>query len=216
MNEISISVYHIIHFTQIIDKTFASLEQLASKEIFDNGKNEELRRMILINANCQILILTDSLFEEYSKYFIVTQAKTQIEKDKIEQTIELLKPVFKKINEWDEIKDFRNNILAHNLRVQKSGYTSVFTSKGLSGYNIPEKPTDFAFLVQCIDLIKQIIYKMFRNEYDEVVSQVNLKNEETKNNVPLAQRDYKKEYEQLRNEIWKRKEQIETRFSQTP
>jgi len=33
MSEINISVYHIIHFAQLIDKTFASLEQLTNTKI---------------------------------------------------------------------------------------------------------------------------------------------------------------------------------------
>lgn len=213
MSAINISVYHIIHFTLLIDKTFKSLEQLAVTRIFDNNKNEELRSTILINAYSQMLLFTNSLIDEYSTHFIIAKAQTAEEKAKVEQTREVLKPVFRKISKWEEIKDFRNNILAHNLRIQKEGHESVFISKGLSGYNIPERISDFAFLIRCIDLIRQIIIQMFKNEYEVVLNEINLRNEESKENVDLSQRDYEKEYEQLRNDIWKIKEQIEARFS---
>ncbi len=211
MNEINISVYHIIHFAQLIDKTFSSLEQLTNTKIFDDNKNEELRTTILINACSQMLLFTNSLYDEYSTYFVITKARNQEEKIKVGQAREILKPVFKKINEWKEIRDFRNHILAHNLRIQKEGNESIFISKGINGYNIPERIADFAFLIQCIDLIKQVVYKMFKNEYTLVTNEINLNDEKNSVDAKIYQRNYLEEYEQLRLEVWKIKEQIEAR-----
>jgi len=214
MTEIAISVYHIIHFTKLIDNSFRVLEKLLETGIFEKNNNNELRALIQINSFSQILLYTSSLSDEYSNHFITKKAKTLEEKGKVEQTRELLKPVFKKINEWNDIKDFRNNILAHNLRIQKSGNESVFISKGISGYNIPEKVRDFGFLIQCVDLISQVVYQIFKVEYEKVVEEIDLKNNETKDRISSTSRNYENEYAQLRDEIWKRKKQIEDRFKE--
>lgn len=103
--------------------------------------------------------MIDNTFEILEK-LLVKYAIGDVERAKIEQTREVLKPVFKKINQWSEIKEFRNNVLAHNYRSKKHSNKSVFVSKGLRDYNIPQKVSDFAFLIQCIDLIRQVIYQM--------------------------------------------------------
>jgi hypothetical protein len=212
MTNIIISVYHLVFFAELIDKTFGSLEKLLDAGVFDNSTNEELRLMVQTNACIQILLYTDSLIEEYNKYFKVTEAKTDTEYAKVEQTRELLKPVFKKINQWTELKDFRNNVLAHNYRVQKLGYKSVFISKGLSGYNIPQRILDFAFLIQCIDLVRQIVYKIFKEEYLEILGEVDKIRISTRKPALNENRNYREEYEELRKEIWRRKEIIEARY----
>jgi hypothetical protein len=213
MTDINISVYHILHFAHIIDRSFQSLEKLLEIGVFDNGKNEEIRHMVQINAFNQILLCTTSLMDEYNDHFKSSNAKTNNEKDKVEQTRELLKPVFKSINKWKGLREFRNNILAHNLRNRKLENNSVFITKGISGYDIPERVRDFDFLIKCIDLIRQVVYKVFKEEYYITVKEINKINDSTKAKIPLSKRDYKKEYKDLQDDVRKIKEKIEARFS---
>lgn len=212
MTEISISVYHILHFAQIIDRSFQSLERLLEIGVFEDGKNEDLRHIVQINAFNQILLSTISLIDEYSGHFKSSKADTIDERGKVEQTRELLKPVFKKINKWKGLRDFRNNVLAHNLRNRKSGNKSILTVEGISGYDIPERVRDVGFLIQCVDLIRQVISKVFKEEYEIAIEEINQVNESTKNKVSLSQRDYEKEYIELQKEIIRIKENIESRF----
>jgi len=120
---------------------------------------------------------------------------------------------FKRINKWKGIRDFRNNVFAHNLRNRKSENKSVFITKGISGYDIPERVRDFGFLIQCIDLIRQVFSKIFNDEYTKTIESINDLNEETKNEIPISIRDYEKEYIELQNEIMSIKAKIEARFS---
>lgn len=213
MTDIHISVYHILHFAHIIDRSFQSLEKLLDLGVFENDENEEIRHMVQINAFNQILLCTTSLMDEYNGHFKSSNAKTIHERGKVEQTRELLKPVFKSINKWKGLRDFRNNILAHNLRSRKLKNDSVFITRGISGYDIPERVKDFGFLIQCIDLIRQVIFKIFKEEYQFAVKEINKINSSTKTKIPFSDRDYEKEYKDLQNEVLKIKETIEARFS---
>ncbi len=212
MTQVNISIYHILHFAHLIDRAFWSLEKLLEIGVFENDKNEDLRHMIQINTFNQILIHTTSLLDEYSDHFITIKATTIDEKGKVEQTRELLKPVFKKINEWKGLKEFRNNVLAHNLRDSKANNQSVFIARGISGYDIPERVRDFGFLIQCIDLIRQVLSKVFTEEYKITVEKIANLNEKTKDEIPLTNRNYEKEYLDLQNEILKIKRDIEARY----
>ncbi len=208
--EIDISVYHIIHFTELIDKSFLSFEKLLSLDSFKDNRNEDVRRMIFMNISCQILIYTKSLQEEYYDHFNISKAETDIEKAKVEQLCEVLKPIFTKINEWDEIKAFRNDVLAHKPRIRNTGYKSVFLLRGLSGYNIPEKIIDFAFLVQCTNVIKNFIYDVFKDEYHKIDDVIN--SDKYSGKPLISQRDYAKEFTELKNEIKIIQKRIEERF----
>lgn len=208
--EIDTSVYHLIHFTELIERSFSSFEKLLSFEVFKDGQNAEIRQMIFMNISSQILIYTESLKEEYNGHFIISKAENEIEKAKVEQLREVLKPVFKKINEWGEMEAFRNNVLAHKPRVRDNGYKSVFLTRGLSGYNIPEKGGDFAFLVKCINIINKFIYSVFENEYhaiDEIINSA-----EYSGKPLISERDYSKEINDLKEEIKVIQKKIEERF----
>ncbi len=198
MTDINISAYHIIHFAELIDKSFSSFESILSLDAFKNNRNEDVRKMIFMGIASQILIYTESLRDEYQDHFNLTKAITDVERAKLKEIKILLKPVFKKIGEWKDIKKFRNNVLAHNLRIDK-GSESIFIGTGLSGYSIPEKPGDFAFLVKCIYLIKKIVHEAFEKEYDLVDREIN---SEKNSKVPLLPvRDYTREYEDLIKEM---------------
>lgn len=199
MTSINISVYHIIHFTELIDKSFWSFEKLLASDFFRDNKNEDVRKMIFMNMTSQILIYTDSLRDEFYNHFNIKKADTEDEISKIEEISEVLKPVFQKINEWRDIKNFSNHVLAHNLRIEKNGATSVFIDRGISGYNIPERIADFAFLIKCTYLIKKVVYDVFEKEYIIVDEEINSEKYAAK--PLLTERDYDKEYKNLINDI---------------
>ena len=117
MTDITVSGYHIIYLAQRTDNTFGSLEKLATSTIFKGGANTELKQVIAINAYSQILILSISLKDECSKYLIVKNAKIENERAGVEQIRKVSKPVFNKIDEWKDVRDFRNNVLTYNLSV---------------------------------------------------------------------------------------------------
>lgn len=211
MQEIKISVYHIIHFTELIDKTFTTYEKLLAKDVFKDNNNSDLRVIVYMNTCSQILLYTNFLRKEYFDFFTITNTKNEEEKEKIRQINELLKPVFKKIDEWKDIKNFRDNVLAHNLRDKKKGRKSVFMLKGLSGYNIPEKPIEYLFLIRCTNIIKKVIYEVFEKEYIEIDEEIN--SDKYNNKALMPRRDYDKEYDYLVKELKTIQKKIEERFS---
>ena len=211
MNELSISVYHLIHFTELIDKTFSSYEKLLSMDNFKENRNAEIRQMIYMSICSQILLQYDSLKEEYKNHFNVATTKTPEEKAKVEQIRELLKPVFKKIDEWKDIKNFRNIVLAHNLRDRKKRLESVFMLKGLSGYDIPERYLDYVFLVRLTNSIRDVVYQVFEKEYIEIDERFN-SNNSVLEKKKLITRDYNKEIKDLKDEMINIQRRITARF----
>lgn len=209
MKEINTSVYHIIHFTELIDKTFTTYEKLLAKDVFKNN-NSDLRFIVYMNTCSQILLYTSFLRDEYFDFFTIRKTKNEEEKEKIRQINELLKPVFKKIDEWKDIKNFRNTVLAHNLRDKKKERKSVFMLKGLSGYNIPERPIEYLFLVRCTNIIRKVIYEVFKKEYVEIDEEIN--SDKYTDKVLKPRRDYGKEYDCLIKDLETVQKKIEDRF----
>jgi hypothetical protein len=76
------------------------------------------------------------------------------------------KPFIKKIKEWNDLREFRNSIVAHNLR-KKDGKMAL-TKENLD-YNTPRTMFDLVLLSNCITLTQNIINSEFNNELNEAV-----------------------------------------------
>jgi hypothetical protein len=202
MNDISISVYHILHFTELIDRMLLSYDTLLKMESFKQNQNAETRKIIYVSICSQILLHYYSMADEYKSYFNISKAIDAVEKEKVKQVRELLKPIFKKIGEWRGINGFRDNVLAHNLRDKKQKLKSVFLVNGLSGYDIPERYPDFVFLVRLTNTIRDVIYQVFEKEYIEIDKEFNLYNS-LPGKKQLTKRDYSKELKDLKEEMIK-------------
>ena len=102
------------------------------------------------------------------------------------------------------------NVYVTALELRNKGYKSVFTERGLSGFNIPEKAIDFAFLSKCTNLIKDVVYKVFEKEYIEIDE---LFNSGGHTGTPvICKRDYNKEYHDLMDEMKAIQKTINARF----
>lgn len=211
MGNLSTSVYHIIHFTELIDKMFSSYESLLKMDNFKENRNSDTRKIIYMSICSQILLYYDSMTQEYKDHFNVDKTNDEVEKAKIQQVRDLLRPVFKKIDEWKDIKGFRNIVLAHNLRDKKNSLESVFMLKGLSGYDIPERHLDYFFLVRLTSTIRDVIYEVFKKEYIEIDESINSDNL-LPENKQLVNRDYDNEIKELKEEMIKIQRRIEARY----
>jgi hypothetical protein len=191
---------------------FSSYERLLGMDNFKENKNSETRKMIYMSICSQILLYYDSLREEYNKHFTIAKTKTPEEKAKVEQVKELLKPVFKKINEWKDIENFRNVVLAHNLRDRKNSLESVFMLKGLGGYDIPERHLDYRFLVRLTNAVREVVYQVFKEEYLEIDEKFN-SDDSLRKKEKSIERDYDKEVKDLKDEMISIQKRIEARFN---
>ncbi|MGZ8538568.1 MAG: hypothetical protein ACXWV9_09920 [Flavisolibacter sp.] len=68
------------------------------------------------------------------------------------------------------MRKFRNNVLAHNFRIDSDGFKSVHLSNRLKSYNIPESTIDLITLFKYLDSITRILEEIFQAEYSEALA----------------------------------------------
>lgn len=101
----------------------------------------------------QAIIISCSIFDEYNQEF--TASKHPPFASRIHHFKLQIKPVTKRINQWKDLKSFRNHILAHNLRVQND---SIFGHANKSvHYNVPGTISEIKLLCELLSLITQNI-----------------------------------------------------------
>lgn len=125
--------------------------------------------LTLLNSLFYMTVIDSvSFLDEYQQvYGVKTETKY---KDRIKITKAINKPLISKICEWKDLRDFRNNLLAHNLRKGKNG-NFVFSIENLD-YNAPRNLNDLFLLTNLIQLSTDTIYSEFENEIKEFASKI--------------------------------------------
>ena len=70
-------------------------------------------------------------------------------------------PVFKRINQWKDLKDFRNNIIAHPWRDKKGN----FVVPDINKYKVPRNWFEHIVLVNLISYAYDIIRTVFQDQF---------------------------------------------------
>jgi hypothetical protein len=155
-DELDTSILHIWYLAHQIEETFHAFKHVSGKI----DKKIELR---LFTVTCQVMIIsTCSFLDEYDNFL-----KSE-ESDVIREIKLAVKPAMKVIRQWRNLEDFRNNVLAHNLRVRKEGNVSVFI-RGISSYDVPQTASDMNVLYTCITSIKRVFESAFGARIDNAI-----------------------------------------------
>lgn len=109
-------------------------------------------------------ILVTSYFDEYHGHF--TRLLNEQQKKYINPYFKRIKSV---LNLFPDIKAFRNQVVAHNLRVKNK---SVPTNKSLNSFIVPQTIIEFSLVIECIKYITTIINRMFPLGMEKVVMHV--------------------------------------------
>lgn len=112
------------------------------------------------------LILSVSYLDELNKYFFKA---IKIEKGDLyaKNFMNVLKIPKKEIeHRFPDLKTFRNNYLAHNMRIDNQNYKSVVLHGDLRRYRIPQNPHDYIFLTNCINQINITINHIFPGAFE--------------------------------------------------
>jgi hypothetical protein len=156
--------------TQIAFLEEAHLTLEANKEYLDKikfpGFYAKLPFSKTISGSLQnhLLIMACSFLDEYTNEF--TSFKHPELKFRIESLKTITKPVLKRINKWSDLKKFRNNILAHNLR---NGKKSIFSETlPTIQFNIPNSNSETILLSRLIVIITTCIANSFPDLVDEI------------------------------------------------
>lgn len=125
------------------------------------------KELTLFNSLFYLTVIDSvSFLDEYQQVFGVKTEKKY--KDRIIITKAINKPLISKICEWKDLRDFRNNLLAHNLRKGKNG-DYIFSIENLD-YNAPRNLNDLFLLTNLIQFSTDTIYSEFENEIKEFAS----------------------------------------------
>lgn len=139
----------------------------------------------------QIIITSCSYMEEW-EYL----GSLSVEDSRIIKLRKIVKPAVKRIYQWKDIKDFRNSVLAHNLRIRKHNNINALYNIA-SKLNVPRSFYDFQLLVGCIYVTKNVMLKIFPKEYNDMVKNT----KEIKHPEPVDEIKSKKEYKQIFDSI---------------
>lgn len=105
-----------------------------------------------------VLLDVCSYVDEYNKHFL-NKAEAQF-KERILSVKKIAKPAFQKVNDWTELKEYRNQMIAHNFRVNGD----TFSFNRLGQYNAPRTYSDIALLRKYLMMVQTIIEAEFQPE----------------------------------------------------
>lgn len=149
-----------------------------------NSLNEELDALFSLthqNLNSDIvapyynltykhgLIQVASYLDEKNDYFLKNLDQTQKQ-----QITPCLDRIMLEIDKFPDIKKYRNNVLAHNLRKNAK---NVYVHGDLRLYAVPQNLNEYMFLIKCLKIMTITINQLFPNSYDQVLQTVKIKND---------------------------------------
>lgn len=119
------------------------------------------KKLTLLNSLFYMTIIDSvSFLDEYDQYFgVKTEEKF---KERIIIVKSINKPLISKIREWKNLKDMRNELLAHNLRIGKNG--EFIFGKNTPNYNAPRTIYDLFLLSNLVQFSTETINSEFDSE----------------------------------------------------
>jgi hypothetical protein len=155
------SLYIFARYAQDIKLLFELIIDFGYRERkSDEWNKKELTHYITMYNT--ILLDVCSYIDEYNKHF---SSKSELQfKDRILSVKRIARPAFKKINEWSGLKEYRNQMIAHNFRVNED----IFSFNKLGQYKAPRTYADIAMLRKYLMMVQTIIEAEFQNELANV------------------------------------------------
>lgn len=158
------AIYHMIYYNNILSNPFNSFVELS------DTTPKETTDPIYVGIYSNAILTVYCFLEEYDNFFTSTDPNT---KRKIQEFKKIMKPATDELRKWKDLTKFRNEVIAHNLRIKDAGYTSVFLNGKLSKYQIPLSISDLVIIVECVKAIAIALKQKFKNEYMEFSKEVN-------------------------------------------
>ncbi|MDP4282953.1 MAG: hypothetical protein Q8891_00900 [Bacteroidota bacterium] len=104
-----------------------------------------------------IILNTCSFLDEYNKKFLLNSEPEFHER--ILQIKKIARPAFKKLDEWKELRQYRNHMIAHNFRVDGDEFSFYM----LGQYNAPRTYNDLVMLRKYLAMINTVIMEEFKD-----------------------------------------------------
>jgi hypothetical protein len=155
------SLYIFLRYTQDIQYLIEFMIDLGYRERKQNEWNlkDQAHYVALYNT---ILMNTCSFLDEYNLNFL-SKSEPELSK-RILQVKKIAKPAFKKLNEWKNLKQYRNHMIAHNFRI----VGDKFSLNMLGQYNAPRTYRDLTLLRKHLAMINAVIIAEFESEIPHI------------------------------------------------
>lgn len=172
--------------------------QLHFQTLATKSRNEDgFNNWLFLIVRYITIIQTISFLDEWDKFL---GFKTEFEDQKnILELKKTAKPAIDRIKKWKDMREFRNCVLAHNLRNKNRNYDFIFINNEFQNSLIPNHISEFEVLAKCIDISTQIVCIPFKQQL------INYSNELEKNDVVFKPRvvDPEKEIDDIKQLIIK-------------
>ncbi len=155
------SLYIFLRYKQDINFLFEFIIDFGYRERKQDEWNlkDQAHYVTMYNA---ILMNTCSYLDEYNKHFL-SKAEPEF-KDRILTVKKIAKPAFKKVMEWSDLREYRNQMIAHNFRINDD----AFSFNMLGQYNAPRTYRDIVLLRKHLMMIQGVVEAEFTSEMTNV------------------------------------------------
>ncbi len=158
------SIYHIVFFGNIV-RSF----NVAYSSVVDKINNDD-RMIIRYSIQWNVMIITISLLDEINNFLFRYNNPLDVDSiKKIDSYKYMTEPILNEISKWPDLRKFRNNVLAHNFRIDTDDFRSVHLTNKLHSYNAPQSSLDLLTLFKYLDSITKIAGEVFVKEYQEAL-----------------------------------------------
>ena len=151
------SIYHLSFYGNILNEI-----DYTRRDSFISGFSEKQIRTTSFSIQWIIMIIAQSLIDELNKFLFKYKTTDLDLKNRIKAFRKIIAPAVEEIHKWRDMREFRNNVLAHNGR-NYSGESVILSSK-FNNYNIPLYHNDFFVLFQLLKIITEKAEEIFAKE----------------------------------------------------
>ena len=162
------SIFTLLSLFILIEQAFESLtknEDILSSDFddiqssFKDLVNDTIHEALVY----QILLKSCAFLDEWNKIFGITTEPEN--RSKILTVKKIAKPALKCISDWKNLRDFRNEAIAHNHR-NKNG-KNIYLN--YIPYNSPQANSEVYLLVFCLKKTIDVIHFFFKDVVEEIV-----------------------------------------------
>jgi hypothetical protein len=174
INKTEESIFTLLSLFILIQQALQSIygnEEILNSE-FDSANNSFhnlITDTIHEALDYQILLKTCAFLDERNKIFGISTEIKDI--DKIVTTKRIAKPAIKEISGWSQLREFRNEAIAHNHR-DKSGKNIYLNSKG---YHFPDTDSEIYLMIYCLKKAMDVVSFFFKPEMIKVTKELQLR-----------------------------------------
>lgn len=148
-----------IHILNVINKNILRYSR-ALCNLPDYNVNVDVVQALNTMTFEHCCILISSYFDEYHDHF--SKNLSHEEKNKIAPYYKRIK---QELNLYPDIKKFRNQLIAHNLRVNQK---SVPINIKLNSYKVPQNIIELSIAITCVEYLTIIVNKNFPTAFGKV------------------------------------------------